>query len=519
MSVLGNIRRMFRPRAARPDMARFAAQVARTVRAKYDAAETSDEDRRWWASADNLSADAANSADVRRKLRNRTRYEVANNGFARGIANTLANYVVGTGPRLQVLLPDREQRQFVEREFSLWARRVRLADKLRLMRETRVVDGEAFLLLRTNRGREETSLDREGVRRPMVMLDVQLIEADRIATPTLPYPTANAIDGIRFDPAGNPIEYHLLRRHPGDMHLPSISPWDYEPVEAQLVIHYFRHDRAGQHRGVPEYTPVLRLFAFHRRFVLATIRAAEAAADFAVMLETDAPADPDAVESAEDIPLIEIERGMLTPMPAGYKANQLRPEHPSTTFESFHRRIVGDVARVLNMPLNIALGDSSGLNYSSGRLDHQSFHRSIAVDRRDLEDTVLDRLFAAWLDEAVLIDDYLPRALRARDAEVPHTWMWPGFGSIDAQKEETAREKRLQNGMSSYPTEFAAAGQDWEIEQEQQAAALGVSLTEYRELLRRRLFGAADATAGKQADRPEIEPEDADESEERRAAA
>ena len=75
----------------------------RFLRARYDAAQTTDANRRHWAGADGLSADAANTAEVRRILRNRARYEVANNAYARGIVLTLANDVIGTGPRLQML--------------------------------------------------------------------------------------------------------------------------------------------------------------------------------------------------------------------------------------------------------------------------------------------------------------------------------------------------------------------------------------------------------------------------------
>ena len=50
----------------------------RTVRGRYDAAVTNNDNRRHWSSADGLSANAANSPAVRRTLRNRSRYEVAN---------------------------------------------------------------------------------------------------------------------------------------------------------------------------------------------------------------------------------------------------------------------------------------------------------------------------------------------------------------------------------------------------------------------------------------------------------
>jgi len=100
----------------------------RLLRARYDAAVTNDENRRHWANADALSANAANSPDVRRTLRNRARYEVANNSYAKGIVLTLANDVIGTGPRLQMLTEDASANRFVEREFSRWCQAVSLAD-------------------------------------------------------------------------------------------------------------------------------------------------------------------------------------------------------------------------------------------------------------------------------------------------------------------------------------------------------------------------------------------------------
>ncbi|MBU0637688.1 MAG: phage portal protein, partial [Planctomycetes bacterium] len=91
------------------------------VRGKYDAAQTTHENRRHWANADHLSPDAAMGADVRRVLRSRARYEVANNSYAKGIVLTLANYVVGTGPRLQMLTDDPDANRLIEREFMRWA--------------------------------------------------------------------------------------------------------------------------------------------------------------------------------------------------------------------------------------------------------------------------------------------------------------------------------------------------------------------------------------------------------------
>jgi hypothetical protein len=78
-----------------------------TVEGRFDSAQTNARSataERHWANADPLSADAAASPAVRQTLRNRARYEVANNSYARGIILTLANDVTGTGPRLPRLM-------------------------------------------------------------------------------------------------------------------------------------------------------------------------------------------------------------------------------------------------------------------------------------------------------------------------------------------------------------------------------------------------------------------------------
>ena len=122
----------------------------RFIKAKYDAAQTTADNARHWANADSLSPDAANSPVVRKIIRNRARYEVANNTYARGIVNTLANEMVGTGPRLQMLSDDVEACQLVEKRFAEWAKEVRLAQKLRTMRTAKAADGETFAIKTKN---------------------------------------------------------------------------------------------------------------------------------------------------------------------------------------------------------------------------------------------------------------------------------------------------------------------------------------------------------------------------------
>jgi lambda family phage portal protein len=426
--------------------------------AKYDAANTTLDNIKHWSRADGLSASAANSPEVRRTLRNRSRYEVANNSYARGITLTLANDVVGTGPRLQMLTADPNANRVVEREFMAWVDAVGLPEKLRTMRLARVSDGESFGLLTSNR-RIDTP----------VKLDVRLIEADQVASPTLALDTPRYLDGIQFDTDGNAISYDVLREHPGDVTF-SVDE-EFDTIPAAAVLHYFRCDRPGQIRGIPDITSALPLFAQLRRFTLAVLAAAETAADFAGILYTDAPAGGEA-DAAEPFEPIELEKRMLLTMPGGWKMAQMKSEQPSTTFAEFKKEILNEIARCLNMPFNVAAGNSSGYNYASGRLDHQTYFKSIRVEQTQLARVVLDRILIAWLREAILIEGYLPNSLRSLDSTFEHQWFWDGHEHVDPAKEANAQKIRLANHTTTLAIEFARQGRDWETELKQRAKEL-----------------------------------------------
>jgi len=394
-----NLLKRERARAPRRDVAfgRVRLQpAAYSLQSKYDAAQTTPDNRRHWANADGLSADAAASPEVRRLLRNRARYEVANNSYAKGIVSTLANYVVGTGPRLQMLTEAPEVNQRIEREFGRWAKTVGLAEKLRTLRTARATDGEAFAILGSNPKLPGA-----------VKLDLRLIEADQVASPVGWRPAAGAhrvgqpsdaradlpsslqsavsslVDGIVLDEFGNPVEYHVLKVHPGDTRAGAGLGLSYDRVPAEAVIHYFRADRPGQSRGIPGPTPALPLFAQLRRYTLAVLGAAETAADFAGILYTDAPPDGQ-TESVEPMDAIELEARSLLTMPGGWKMSQVQAEQPSSTYGEFKKELLNEIARCLNMPFNVAAANSSAYNYASGRLDHQAFFKTIRIDHNFL---------------------------------------------------------------------------------------------------------------------------------------
>lgn len=441
----------------------------------YDAARTTDENKNHWANADALSVNSANSPDVRQKLRNRSRYEAANNSYAKGLVCGRADVTVGTCPRLQLSFPERYAdpdferptsppaglAREVELRWAEWCDRVGLADKLRVMDRAETRDGEAFAVLVNNPGLPEDG----------VQLDLKLVEADQVATPDFDVLDRDAVDGIKFDQAGNPVEYHVLRRHPGDQGWWGAASLvsDYDRVPASKVIHLFEPDRPGQARGVPALTPGLPLFGQLRRYTLASLGAAELAAMIAGVIESDyASPTVDEAPEIEAMDQIPFARNALLTLPAGQKAKAFEGANPAPSYREFKNEILTESGRTIGAPRNVSTGSSADYNYSSGRLDQIDYQRTIQARRDRLRRIVLDRVFRAWAREAVAIPGYLPGGLPPLSSWRP-LWRFDGFGSIDPVKEATANEIALNSGQTTLERVCAERGDDWEEVLEQQA--------------------------------------------------
>jgi len=416
----------------------------------YDAAQSTIDNEKHWAATDSLSADRANSLAVRKTLRERARYEVANNTYALGMILTLANDAVGACPRLQIMTSKRDLNAEIEAAWWAWARAIRLGRKLRTMRFARAVDGEAFAKQITN----------DNLRVP-VKLDIELVECDRVTANTIDVGMKKTVDGISFDQFGNPESYHILKAHPGGGLF--VTGKDADDVPAPLVYHWFRADRPGQHRGVSEIMPALPLFAHLRRFTLAVIDAAETAADMAGILYTGTPASGEA-EDIEPLDAIELERNMLLTMPGGWDMRQMDAKQPSTNYPQFKSEILNEIARCINMPFNIAAGNSSTYNYASGRLDHQTYDRSTNVDRADMDEVVTDPLTGDWLKEAARTNPGWPRD---EVLSAPREYMFAGRGHVDPVKESRSRDIDLKNLSATLKDIYAREGRDWEKELDQ----------------------------------------------------
>lgn len=465
--------RSFRREAPKPD-AKAAAWMERyaRLRASYDAARTSDEYKRIWENADNYDADSANSKEVRHTLIKRSRYEVASNGFSDGIAQTYANDLVGAGPTLRMQTGSENFNRLIEVTWNQWTRAIGFRRKLWTMAHAKHVDGEAFAVLHRN----------PRVNHP-IALDAVLYEAEQCQTPYLPWGDPYRIDGIRFDRFGNPELYEFLKYHPGSTSIPNLN-LETESIDAKRVLHWFKQRRPGQHRGVPECSSTLNLGAAARRYREATLGAAETAADFTLFLKTQFQPDSAEMEYAADFSTQEIAKRMMTALPIGYEPFQMKAEHPTTTFEGFNRSLINEQARPKNMPYNKAACDSSSYNYASGRLDHQTYYQGLDGEREDCNEMVLDKLFSAWFDFAVVKLGWLggnPDAVSQGAKE--HIWDWPKHRVADVESEANANKTKLSSGQMFLHRLYADAGLDLADEITAASTAFGVPEDEIKQRL------------------------------------
>jgi capsid protein len=223
---------------------------------------------------------------------------------------------------------------------------------------------------------------------------------------------------------------------------------------------------------------------------------AENIANFSLFLKTqaDPSIETDIVRPLSTYPM---EKGMMTALPAGYDGFQPKPEQPSATYKDFTREQSGEQARPLNMPNNIARADSSGYSFSGGKLDHLTYFVSVDVEQQDVEEDVLDPLFAVWFAEAVhrfgwgVPDDPPPN----------HGWDWPEKPVIDEVKHANANKTNLSTGVAVLRRVYAQNGLDLEEELPRMAEDYGITVDEMRAALFEAHFGRS-ASAQQSDDKP-----------------
>ena len=407
-----------------------------STKAQYDAAVKTKRNAEQWRGADFFTSDQSLSPDVRKTLRSRSRYECQNNAWLFGMLQSHAENIIGTGAKLQILGYDDDANAF-EQEFAEWAKCVNLWSVIRTAIVTEIRDGEAFIQL-TNRAANLNECK----------LFPLLLDAERICTPDTDTDTDFDFqaDGIYFDKFLVPVKYSVAQEHP------AVIAGKHYTVDSEYMCHLFRAERPEQHRGAPIIASALPSIAMLRAYTIAMLAKMENSASVAGVLKPDPTViDPDSVADPPFTEFTMPQRSWVT-LPSGYSMEQYQLQNPTDSQQNFALSVKIECARCILATKNVVLGDSSTYNYSSARLDMQSYDRAIAVQRDEIINVILDKIFRQWWME--MHPAY----------EVPaHRWMFQAREFINPLQEANSEAVQLETGTATYQKMCADKGLDWQL--------------------------------------------------------
>jgi lambda family phage portal protein len=475
-------------------IARYRARAALAMAESYTGGSKTKRSMLGWVT--NLIGGSADTDTIPQlpTMRERSRDLIRNSPLATGAISGTGLKVVGRGLRVQSKIDSqvlgldddqaRQWQQTAEREFNFWcglhtsskecdaSRYNNFAGLQALAFRSTLESGDVLSLLpRFKRGKNP------------YLTKVQLIEADRVSNKD--NRTDGTLDnghklsaGVELDVHGAPVNFHILRGHPGQMPFSS-KAWDVVPAYGAEsgrvnVLHLMARGRPGQTRGVPFLAPVIEIFKQLDRYTEAEINAAVISGLFAVFVRTSgeglSPLESattgksgDAVQKEWDGSL---SSGLVVDLQPGEDVTSAGQSRPNTAFDAFVMAIMRQIGAGLNIPYEVLIKQFQS-SYSASRaalLEAWLFYRQ---QRHWLAANFCQPVYETVIEEAVLlgriaapgfIEDPFIRA-----AYVRALWTGDGPGSIDPLREAKAARERMDINLQTLEDEVQGYdGTDYE---------------------------------------------------------
>jgi len=400
-------------------------------------------------------------------LRNRSRDLARNNEYAKRYLNLIKTNVVGEGGfSLQVRARNDDTQldiagnRIVERAFKEWSRmghcevtgRMTWLDCQRFVAEGLARDGEVFVKKIRNRSYKHG-------------FTLQFLEPELIDDEKNGYNESNGNQirmGVELDQFHRPVAYYVLTQHPNDNFQHRTRQRKHTRVPASDIIHIFMPSRGYQTRGEPFMAPAitgLKMLDGYREAELVAARAA--ASKFGVITTPSGDEFVGDDETEDGIPIIDMEPGSYSQLPAGHDFKMIDPTHPTTAFAEFEAAVLRGIASGLNVSYTSLSNDLTGVSYSSIRQgtieerDHYKMIQSFLIQH------FCEPIYMAWLDSAL---DFGGIGIPSDkfDKFSTHHFRGRGFAWVDPQREINAAVTAINNGLISMNDVAANYGRDVE---------------------------------------------------------
>lgn len=301
---------------------------------------------------------------------------------------------------------------------------------------------------------------------------IQIVETDYIRSPNRsddmfapgrsPY-EPEVVDGVRVGSGGRPQAFHVETAD-------NSRGTRYPAISARDFIFYANLDRANYtaQRGTPLIAIIRPLLEHVDATNEAVVMAHRIAASFGALVKKDNPGQSSnalaPLNSSSSVPAgavnkkFQIKPGMFEYLNPGESIEQIKPEHPTTSYAEFMSFQVRMAGIVLGLPLELALLDFSKTNYSSARASLEQSYRSFRVQQNRFKDQWLTKWYRWRISKAVGMGEF---GSGVPDDFQRHTWHaqpWPYLNPVqDAQGVLAATDA----GMTTLTDELAKRGYEF----------------------------------------------------------
>ena len=411
----------------------------------------------------NLSADAElrNNLNL---LRARSRELERNNDYAKKFLRMVRTNVVGSaGIILQGRIQNKEGKadsasnKQVEENFREWSKKgncdvtgeLSFRDIQKIVIGSMARDGE--ILVRKIKGFDNPH-----------KFALQLIEADHLdMNYNQNLTNGNRIKmGVELDSWSRRAAYWIYKSHPGDIPF-SQTYGDRIRIPASDMLHLFIPQRISQTRGIPWMHAALtrlNMLGGYEESELVAARAAAAKMGFFLTEEGDRYTG----DSEQNEQLItEADPGTFEQLPIGMKFEPFDPQHPTTAFEAFVKRMLKGISSGLDVSYNYLANDLSDVNYSSiraGVLDERDVWRDLQAW---MCEHFLSLIYIEWLKMA-LVQKIIPGSFTNLEKYKSVKWQTRGWPWVDPKADMLASMMAVNQGFNTASNIVGEHGRDLE---------------------------------------------------------
>ena len=292
---------------------------------------------------------------------------------------------------------------------------------------------------------------------------LQSIEADRIGGDQAGQSYEKYFGGIKIDSSGVPVSYKIYDRDPSGAYT---NPRE---IKAESFIHLFNPRRLDQYRGVTDFHSCLNTLVDIKEIIDFEKQACKWASAQAGVLISDGGEDNSGYnfdETTQDpnnnaLRLMTMEPGKINILNKGEDMKVFDSSRPSPAFQGLLNLLYREVCISQDLPFGF-MYDMSELKGPTARLESAQAHRAFDRWQNLLEDKVLNRIKAIWLNYGIAKKE-IPDSKNWTHGR----WMFPAHPTIDVGRESAANLNENRQGLKSAANIYGEQGLDWLEELEQ----------------------------------------------------